>query len=229
MKKSFTLIELLVVIAIIAILAGMLLPAFNNARERARSARCVSNLKQICQALQFYMSDNEDYMPCAMDMHRTGYNTGWPSQLWMAGYFRENTDNITQAANNKYLAQITKCPSVQGCAVLNFYTAGDTTGMRYLKASNVKIPSELFTATLDVANYYPERKYVNGRPSIHKASYYKSYSTNKYYLSFWGIHNKRGNALFFDGHIEGKTETEMDEDRWWEKPLYNKVGIYVKQ
>lgn len=62
-RKSFTLIELLVVIAIIAILAGMLLPALNRARDTARAIQCTSNLKGSSQYLLFYANDFRGYIP----------------------------------------------------------------------------------------------------------------------------------------------------------------------
>jgi len=64
-RKGFTLIELLVVIAIIAILAAILFPVFARAREKARQATCLSNLKQIGLGLMMYVQDYDEVYPDA--------------------------------------------------------------------------------------------------------------------------------------------------------------------
>ena len=66
-RRAFTLIELLVVIAIIAIVAAIIFPVFTRAKAGAKKTSCISNLRQIGQAMAIYMGDNDDAFPKAVD------------------------------------------------------------------------------------------------------------------------------------------------------------------
>ena len=86
-KGRFTLIELLIVIAIIAILAGMLLPALNKARESGRSASCMNNLKSITGTALLYAGDNHDFMPPASGNAGDGSTWVCPREPWISSDF----------------------------------------------------------------------------------------------------------------------------------------------
>lgn len=87
-NRGFTLIELLVVIAIIALLASILFPVFNQAREKARQTTCASNLKQIYLAISMYASDNDGYFPSGWQYYT--YSGGYPyvgAWVWKTGLY----------------------------------------------------------------------------------------------------------------------------------------------
>lgn len=109
--RKFTLIELLIVISIIAILAGMLLPALNSAREKARSIACTNNLKQSMSALQFYADDYENHMPVVV--YREGAYTRWTAVMTDGnGSNRNGTLGWNAHANRQYItSKSLRCPS----------------------------------------------------------------------------------------------------------------------
>jgi len=131
-RAGFTLIELLVVIAIIAILAALLMPALERARDSARTAGCTNNLKQIRVTSEFYINENDGHMllestwkpgdagncyiltipslPCVLMQYRSP-NHAWPTKGDIHGF---NTSSPAQGLDKYYrwqnFAGVLFCP-----------------------------------------------------------------------------------------------------------------------
>ena len=109
-SRSFTLIELLVVIAIIAILASLLLPALANAKDKAKQASCLGQLRQIGTAVGLYMDNNDGWFPiaCIEDFEGVSYPyTRWQKEI--APYL-ELPGNLN-TDDDQYMTGVFKCPS----------------------------------------------------------------------------------------------------------------------
>ena len=222
-QKSFTLIELLVVIAIIAILAAILLPALQSARERGRMAGCTSNMRQFGQAFQGYVDNTEyfiPYMNVGPSRRRptsTHYWTGYfydygflPLNLFVCSSFHPTAADRPQTACDKngnitytgYGYSYSHMGS--GRYVCNVDT-GASLSSSALKSSKVRYPSKMY-ALMDSWIQFG----TGGTHGYMTVSYKTDYLTKDNVGSPHSRHNKHVNILYADWHVAPTKAPNVD-------------------
>jgi prepilin-type N-terminal cleavage/methylation domain-containing protein/prepilin-type processing-associated H-X9-DG protein len=194
-KRAFTLVELLVVIAVIAILAALLFPVFAQAREKARQAGCLSNLKQIGAATQMYMQDYDETIP-------------WSclGRLWQA---RRPVDYQNVRPDDVYAPEMMR-PYVKNDKVWYCPSTGPDYVWKEAWSSpfSVNGTSYSFNMMCIAANscqpqswstpYFFAGKPVASFPAPSDAPLFYEMP----YMTPGAPHNDRFNVLFLDGHVK---------------------------
>lgn len=168
-RHLFTLIELLVVICIIAILASLLLPALQNARESASTAQCISNLSQIGKAIEMYKQSGGDYLPV------------------LSNYQQALAEASGQNANNSTLSKAFSCEANENSsncysynelqdvvhprpATVSGFSNSGSGRLGGVQTTFIKQPSSVILMAEFGGNPSAQRNAINNRQTTHRTA-----------------------------------------------------------
>ena len=242
MTQNFTLIELLVVIAIIAILAALLLPALNSAKQRAQTIKCTGNFRSSGNALAFYANDFDTYFPKRRAISMFQKNTPGTKEIDMTNYWPGLTDKMTYGA----IGRLNKKTSPMACPSANpstetesanwwesenfFCTQGYTIAMSnslykddmgIQKSSRWRFPSRFMTMADSTADTVHFGGTSEGGPFTRISK-----ETGKPHQRMAARHSGGLNVLFADGHVGYHKRKEIP-DRSVNSSVHAKAFWYM--